>query len=94
MKVYKYKNNALFRHIRTTGHEIAWDKVEFIAFETRTQCRKMKETFYIDMYAAKNGVMKPRDGTQKDTCWNMIIPILNKICIVTFPYQQAFGTTR
>jgi len=73
------ENNALFRHIRTTGHEIAWDKVEFIAFETRTQCRKMKESFYIDMYAAKNGVMNPRDGTQKDTCWNMIIPILNKI---------------
>ena len=73
------ENNALFRHIRTTGHEIAWDKVEFIAFETRTQCRKMKESFYIDMYAAKNGVMNPRDGTQKDTCWNIIIPILNKI---------------
>ena len=68
----------VFRHIRTTGHEIAWDKVEFIAFETKTQCRKMKESFYIDMYAAKNGVMNPRDGTQKDTCWNMIIPILNK----------------
>ena len=74
-----HENYALFRHIRTTGHEIAWDKVEFIAFETRTQCRKMKESFYIDMYAAKNGVMNPRDGKQKDTCWNMIIPILNKI---------------
>ena len=59
--------NALFRHIRTTGHKIAWDKVEFIAFETRTQCRKMKESFYINMYAAKNGVMNPRDGTQKDS---------------------------
>ena len=72
-------NNALFRHIKTTGHEIAWDKVEFIAVETRTQCRKMKESFYINMYAAKNGVMNPSDGTQKDTCWNMIIPILHNI---------------
>jgi hypothetical protein len=53
--------------------------VEFIAFERRTQCRKMKESFFIDMYAAKDGVMNPRDGTQKDTCWNTIIPILNKI---------------
>ena len=73
------ENNALFRHIRETGHDIAWDKVEFIAFERRTQCRKMKESFFIDMYAAKDGVMNPRDGTQKDTCWNTIIPILNKI---------------
>ena len=39
------ENNALFRHIRATGHQIAWDKVEFIAFERRTQCRKMKESF-------------------------------------------------
>ena len=31
------------------------------------------------MYAAKNEVMNPRDGTQKGTCWNTIIPIPNKI---------------
>ena len=35
--------------------------------------------FFTDMYAAKDGVMNPRDGTQKDTCWNTIIRILNKI---------------
>ena len=39
----------------------------------------MKESFFIDMYAAKNGVMNPRDGTQKDTSWNTLIPTLNTI---------------
>ena len=33
---------------------------------------------FIDIYAAKDGVMNQRDGTQKDTCWNTIIPIINK----------------
>ena len=66
---------------RETGHDIAWDKVEFVAFERRTQRRKMKESFFIDMCGAKNGVMNPRDGTQKDTSGILytIIPILNKI---------------
>ena len=66
-------NNALFRHIKETGHDIAWERVEFLEFEQRTYCRKMKESFYIDMHAAKDGVMNPRDGTQKDSCWNTII---------------------
>ena len=56
------ENNALFRHVRETGHDIAWDKVEFIAFERRTQCRKIKESFLIGMYTAKNGVINQRDG--------------------------------
>ena len=73
------ENNALFRHVRATERDIALDKGEFIAFKRRTQCRKMKESFFIDMYAVKNGEMNPRDGTQKDTCWNRIIPILNTI---------------
>ena len=67
------ENNALFRHIKETGHDIAWERVEFLEFEQRTYCRKMKESFFIDMYAAKDGVMNPRDGTQKDSCWNTII---------------------
>ena len=53
---------------------------------------------FIDMYAAKNGVMNPRDGTQKDTCWNTIIPILNKIwsygfqCACNWPFELCiFG---
>ena len=72
-------NNALFRHIKETGHNTACEQVEFLEFEQRTYCRKMKESFFIDMYAAKDGVMNPRDGMQKDTCWNAIIPILNKV---------------
>ena len=39
--------------------------MEFIAFERRTQCRKMKESFFIDMYAAKNGVMNQEMGHKK-----------------------------
>jgi len=39
----------------------------------------MKESFFIDMYAVKDGVMNPRVGTQQDTRWNTNIPILNKI---------------
>ena len=70
------ENNVLFRHIIATGHRIVWDKGEFIAFERRTQCRKIKKSFFTDMYAAKNGVMNPRYGTEKDTCWN------------TYPYSQ------
>ena len=78
MSKNQHENIALFRHIRATGHDIAWDKVEFIAFERRTM-QEDQRIIFIDMYAAKNRVMNPRDGTQKDTCWNTIIPILNKI---------------
>ena len=53
------ENNALFRHVRVTGHD------EHYAEKWRIFLR------YI--YAAKNGVTNPRDGTQKDTCWNTII---------------------
>ena len=48
-------NNALFRHIKETGHSIAWERVEFLEFEQRTYCRKMKESFFINIYAAKDG---------------------------------------
>ena len=30
----------------------------------------------IDIHAAMDGVMNPRDGTQKDACWNSLITIL------------------
>ena len=43
------ENNALFRNIRATGHKIAWDKVEFVAFGRRAQCRKMQELFFINI---------------------------------------------
>ena len=36
---------------------------------------KMKESFFIDTNAAQDGAMNPRAGTQKDFCWNTIIPI-------------------
>ena len=32
----------------------------------------------IDIHAAIDGVMNPRDGTQKDACWNSLITILKK----------------
>ena len=38
----------------------------------------MKESFLIDIHASIDGVMNPRDGTQKDACWNSIISILKK----------------
>ena len=44
MKIILY---ALFRHVRLTGQDIAWDKVEFIEFERRIQCRKMKDSFFL-----------------------------------------------
>ena len=39
----------------------------------------MKESFLIDMHASVDGVMNPRDGTQKDAFWNSLISILKKI---------------
>ena len=72
------ENNGIFRHIKDTGHDIAWEKVEFLDYDQRTPCRKMKESFLIDIHAAIDGVMNPRDGTQKDACWNSLITILKK----------------
>ena len=60
----------------------------------RTQCRKMKESFYINMYAAKNGVMNPRDGKQKDTCWNTRIPFSIKFDVMVSSAHTNIGTTR
>ena len=74
----KIKINGIFRHIKDTGHNIAWEKVEFLDFDQRTPCRKMKESVLIDIHAAIDGVMNPRDGTQKDACWNCFITILKK----------------
>jgi len=72
------ENNGIFRHMKDTGHDIAWEKVEFLDYDQRTPCRKMKESFLIDIHAAIDGVMNPRDGTQKDACWNSLITILKK----------------
>jgi len=40
------ENNGIFRHIRDTGHDIAWETVQFLDFNQRTLCRKMKESFF------------------------------------------------
>ena len=39
----------------------------------------MKESFLIDIHASVDGVMNPRDGTQKDACWNSLISILKNL---------------
>ena len=72
------ENHRIFWHIIDTGHDIAWEKVVFLDFDQRTPCRKMKESFLIDIHASIDGVMNPRDGTQKDACWNSLITILKK----------------
>ena len=49
----------------------------------------MKESFLKDMYAAKNGVMNPWDGTQKDTYWDTTILFESYMFhTYTFPYQR------
>ena len=39
----------------------------------------MKESFLIDIHASIDGVMNPRDGTQKDACWNTLLSILKNV---------------
>ena len=49
----------------------------------------MKESFLKDMYAEKNGVMNPWDGTQKDTYWDTTILFESYMFhTYTFPYQR------
>ena len=70
------RNHGIFRHTRDTGHDVAWGNVQFLDFVENTLCRKMKESFLIDVHASVDGVMNPRDRTQKDACWNSLISIL------------------
>ena len=67
------------RHIRDTGHNIAWENVQFLDYDQRTPCRKMKESFLIDIHTSIDEVINPRDGTQKDACWNSLISILKNV---------------
>ena len=59
------ENNGILRHIRDTGHDIAWENVQFRDFDQRTPCGKMKESFLIDIHASK---WKNVESPETKTC--------------------------
>ena len=69
-------NNGIYMHIlKHPDHVIAWDKATFLDYDRNFHARRMKESFYIDIFS-KSGTMNLEDGMLKNQCWNAILPIL------------------
>jgi len=69
-------NNGIYMHIlKHPDHVIAWDKATFLDYDRNFYARRMKESFYIDIFS-KSGTMNLEDGMLKNQCWNAILPIL------------------
>ena len=49
----------------------------FLAFDSRYNYRRMKESVVIDIFS-HTGVMNIEDGMKKDACWNVLLPSLRK----------------
>ena len=72
------ERNSFWVHLKDNpDHVIGWDKVSFMAFDSRYSQRRMKESFLIDIFANK-GIMNIEDGMKKDACWNVLFPSLRK----------------
>jgi hypothetical protein len=72
------KSNTSDVHLKDNpDHVIGWDKVSFMAFDSRYSHRRMKESFLIDIFAYR-GIMNIEDGMKKDACWNVLFPSLRK----------------
>ena len=72
------ERNSFWVHLKDNpDHVIGWDKVSFMAFDSRYSHRRMKESFLIDIFAHR-GIMNIEDGMKKDACWNVLFPSLRK----------------
>ena len=80
--------------LKHPDHVIAWDKATFLDYDRNFHARRMKESFYIDIFS-KSGTMNWEDGMLKNQCWNAILPILRgeisepkvtvkNICVLAF----------
>ena len=49
----------------------------FLAFDSRYNYRRMKESIFIDIFSHA-GVTNIEDGMKKDACWNVLLPSLCK----------------
>ena len=74
-------NNGKYIHIlKHPDHVIAWEKATILDYDRDYYARRMKESFYIDIFS-KTGTMNLEDGMQKNQCWNAILPILRgEVC--------------
>ena len=69
-------NNGIYMYmLKHPDHVIAWEKATFLDYDRNYYARRMKESFYIDIFS-KTGTMNLEDGMQKNQCWNAILPIL------------------
>ena len=57
--------------LKHPDHTIAWEKATFLDYDQNFYARRMKESFYIDMFS-KSGTMNLEDGMLKKQCWNAI----------------------
>ena len=74
----KDESNSLYMHLRDNpDHVIGWEKVSFLAYDSRYNQRRLKEAFLIDIFSHE-GVMNIEDGMKKDACWNVLLPSLRK----------------
>ena len=58
-------------------HILRWEKVSFLACDTRYNYRRMQESILIDIFS-HTGAMNIEDGMKKHACWNVLLPSLCK----------------
>ena len=56
---------------------IGWEKVSFLAVDSRFNHRRIKESLLIDCFAHRS-VMNIEEGMKKDVCWNVFFLLLCK----------------
>ena len=70
------EKNSLYIHLTDNrDHMIEWEKVSFLACDSRYNYRRMKESILIDIFS-HTGIINIEDGMKKDACWNVLLPSL------------------
>lgn len=71
--------NSFAAHTKECGHQIKWEKVEFLDSHKYDRNRKIKEAIYINAFSSKDGPLLNLElGTKIDPIWNSLHTIIQK----------------
>ena len=69
--------NSFAAHTKECGHQIKWEKVEFLDSHKYDRNRKIKEAIYINAFSSKDGPLLNLElGTKIDPIWNSLHTII------------------
>jgi len=69
---HRRDSNAVYKHIKETGHNIDWDRAEALDKEKRTLIRKWKEAKWIEE-EGREKIMNWTTGMPINEAWNRLL---------------------